>query len=129
MPPRQKTEYCYVGWVVNTRLDAFEKEMESLYFRAAEACEGYRPALFRREVQARGGLETTRRFLSTGEQVQSGLYRLANCGSLNVSMECLVLRYHDLFAPHEVGIAHKRLQQAATARPDLYSDISSICRH
>ena len=108
--------------------EEFEKAMQALPERAETSCPGYRPTLFRREVQLHGGLATARKFLSTGQVAQSGLQRLAECGALHVSMECLVLRYWRLFNEEERNVALQRLHSVAAARPDLYADLGAICR-
>lgn len=106
----------------------FSQEMRALYDRAQRECDGYRPTLFLREVSSHGPLEAAKRLLSTGDQVQTGLYRLAECGSLDISMECLVLRYSTLFSAEEVDTARTRLMDIVEARPDLYPDFPSVFR-
>jgi hypothetical protein len=106
----------------------FEQQMRTIPRRAEAACPGYRPTMFAREVERHGGLATARKFLSTGPSVQSGLQRLAACGALHVSMECLVLRYWQLFSEEERSIALQRLHTVAAELPHLYPDLGAICR-
>ncbi len=102
--------------------------MRTLPERAEAACPGYRPRMFLREVQRHGGLATARKCLATGPSVQSGLERLAACGALHASMECLVLRHWQLFTEEERRVAHDRLHTVAASRPHHNPDLGAICR-
>lgn len=110
------------------QLDAFSREMRAIYQRAQKECNGYRPTLFLREINEHGPLEAAKKFLSTQEAIQTGLIRLADCGRLDISMECLVLRYAGLFTEAELITARQRLDEAASAHPDLFADPSTVCR-
>ena len=95
---------------MTNRLEAeFHAAMVNLYHAAAEL--GYRPTYFLRMVNEHGGLATAKRPLRTTES-QEGLTNLWERGSLDISMEALVLeeRWEILFSDDERRKAQERLE-------------------
>lgn len=65
---------------------------------------------FRQMIEAHGAVDTARRLLATRE-IQTGLMRLWEIESLNISMEALVVqeRFRTLFTETEIAEARRRL--------------------
>lgn len=84
----------------------FHAAMLALYDRCAAI--GFRPALLRRSVILKGGVNAAKEavFISG----QTGLERLSAAGQAEFSMEAMMLQslYRPLFAPAELKEAEKR---------------------
>lgn len=67
---------------------------------------------FRQMIEAHGAVDTARRLLATRE-IQTGLMRLWEVESLNISMEALVVqeRFRTLFTETEIAEARRRLDE------------------
>jgi hypothetical protein len=83
--------------------------MLNIYRVALEACK-YRAIAFLSMVVEMGGVATAKKLLA-GEEMQSGLYELFECGRLDLTVEALMLqpKFRELFAPDELAIAEQRL--------------------
>lgn len=91
--------------------DAFDEAMIDLYRSAKEEC-NYKATDFLGMLHDHGGIETAHRLLS-GNKPQSGFTKLWDCGRLDLTVECLVLkpRFQELFEEHELETARWRLRQ------------------
>ena len=74
---------------------------------------GYRPHAFLSMLGSYGALDTASRLLRPGQEPQSGLFRLWECGALHLSLEAIVLRpeYAPLFEPADLDEATRRLER------------------
>ncbi|MDR3690271.1 MAG: hypothetical protein P4L46_12895 [Fimbriimonas sp.] len=72
---------------------------------------GYHPRYFLQMIETRGAVAAAR-ILLKGESVQSGLFRLAELGLLQHSMENIMLnpKYVELFTTTEKRVAGARLE-------------------
>ena len=64
-------------------------------------------------VNDRGGV-TTARILLASDELQSGLYKLWECGRLDLTVEALIWdneQFHSLFSEEELRIVRLRLEQ------------------
>jgi hypothetical protein len=68
--------------------------------------------IFRRMIGEHGAVEAAKRLLATRE-VQTGLMRLWELGSLDKSMKALIIqeRFRPLFAEKEIAEARRRLEE------------------
>lgn len=91
-------------------LHDFEQQMMEVYRAAKREC-GYNATYFLNMLHKLGGLQTAKRLLST-EGAQYGFEKLWECGRLDLTVECLVLKpkYHGLFEEAELDQARKRLE-------------------
>ena len=87
----------------------FDDEMRRLYHVAA--AKGYHATLFMQMVAQKGGPEAAR-ILIEGDTVQTGLFRLAELGLLQVSVENTVLnpKCDELFLSRVKRAARERLE-------------------
>ena len=90
--------------------DEFHDAMIDVYKIAVAEC-NYRAKAFLSMVIEIGGLSTAKRLLWTDE-IQSGLYELFKCRRLDLTVEALVAegKFRDLFEPHELAEAERRLK-------------------
>jgi hypothetical protein len=67
---------------------------------------------FHQMIDGFGAVETAKRLLAT-QEIQTGLMRLWELHSLNISMEALVIqeRFRSLFCEAEIDEAHRRLDE------------------
>jgi hypothetical protein len=67
---------------------------------------------FRQMIEEHGAVDTAKRLLEARE-IQTGLHRLWELGSLDKSMEALVIqeRFRELFTPAEINEARRRLEE------------------
>lgn len=89
--------------------EEFHETMINIYKSAAKDC-NYKPLAFLKMVVEIGGVQAAKKLLSTGI-IQSGLYRLYECGRLDLTVEHLVCqeKYCELFEPKELAEAKRRL--------------------
>ena len=92
----------------------FHKEMMGLYDRFAEI--GFRPVLLRRCVLLTGGIAAAKELVF--KPGTTGLERLLDAGTPELSMEALMLRpeYRGLFSELELKEATQRLASASRSR-------------
>jgi len=88
----------------------FEQELIETYKVAAK--HGYHATYFLKMIGTHGGVETAKRLLAD-DQVQTGLFRLAELKILHISVENLVLerKYDELFLTSEKRAARERLRE------------------
>ncbi|MEP0766904.1 MAG: hypothetical protein HRF45_10250 [Fimbriimonadia bacterium] len=89
--------------------ERFRADLLRTYVDAAKR--GYHATYFMQMLETYGGVEMAKRLLDD-DQVQSGLYRLAELGLLRLSVENLVLNpvYDELFLSSVKNAARKRLE-------------------
>ena len=88
----------------------FDNDMMGVYRAAKSDCR-YNAVRFLEMLHELGGLQTAQRLLST-EGAQYGFQKLWECGRLDLTVECLVLRqqYRSIFEKSELDKARKRLR-------------------
>jgi hypothetical protein len=97
-------------------LNAFEATLGEAW----RSCR-YEPHLFAGMLRDYGAVDTAKRLLRPGEDPQYGLFRLAECGRLDLSVEAIVLKeeFAPLFTSAELTEARRRLGQFNYAPPWL----------
>ncbi len=90
---------------------AFREEMLDLYGRTRSECPSYNPTRFKQMVDKDGGVETARRLLHSPKYPE-GLTKLWELGSLDLSVEDLVLKdpCNNLFTEQELRTARECLK-------------------
>ena len=85
-------------------------EFEATLAEAWRTCR-YPPHYFADMLRQFGACRTAKRLLGPTEDPQYGLFRLAECGRLDLSVEAIVLRqpYASLFDEVELNVARQRL--------------------
>jgi hypothetical protein len=88
------------------------REFEATLGEAWRRCR-YNPHYFAEMLREHGPVETAKRLLRPTEDPQYGLFRLADCGRLDLSVEAIVLKpiYAPLFTQVERGVARERLDR------------------
>jgi 5-methylcytosine-specific restriction protein A len=95
--------------------DRFHDEMLRLYKSAGEET-GYWARRFLQQVKRVGGLPAAKKWLRPTTKPPDGLWKLAELGRLDLSLETLVCRpqWSALFTPEERQVAESRLEQVAS---------------
>ncbi len=88
------------------------REFERTLGEAWRRCH-YNPHYFADMLREHGAVETAKRLLRPTEDPQYGLFKLSECGRLDLSVEAIVLKpvYAALFTQLELTIARQRLDQ------------------
>lgn len=96
----------------NTAKAKFHAQMLALYDRCASL--GFRPVALRRLTVLKGGVEAARELVF--QPGTTGLERLLEAGKADLSMEAAMIRAEcrDLFTPHEIREAERRLESGAS---------------
>jgi len=88
----------------------FRNEMLGIYGKAKEECH-YNATYFLRMVREIGGVAAAKRLISSNAP-KTGLFKLWECGRLDISMEALVLshQFRSLFTEEELKRSRQRLE-------------------
>ncbi len=94
-------------------MDELEKQFHHAMIGVADFANQHKFGFrFRQMIDEHGAVESAKRLLATRE-IQTGLMRLWEMGSLSKSMEALVIqeRFQPLFTPEEIAEARRRLEE------------------